>query len=373
MKIAIISNKASLLVTLRKALLLELVSQGHDVIALAPDHDSTTRERLSSIGIQAVDTTMSRTGILPLGEFRAIFELRRLLILHQIEACFSYVVKPVIYGTIAAWLAGVPRRYGSIDGLGYVFSDSGPLTLKWRLVRLVAYTMIRLSSLAIDKLVFLNSDDLEYFVSKGLVSRKKAKLLGAIGVDLSEWKETLFESFPIRFILIGRLLRDKGIAEYINAARIVKSRYPETQFVLMGGLDGNPTSFSPKEVNDWIDEGVVEWIDHGDVAPQLERSHVFVLPSYREGVPQSTQEAMAMGRPVITTDVPGCRETIIDGFNGFMIPVRDADTLAEAMQKFLNNPHLISEMGRNSRCISEKRFDAFKQSAKLVEIMDLNN
>ena len=171
--------------------------------------------------------------------------------------------------------------------------------------------------------------------------------------------------------MIARLLREKGIFEYVEAARAVKCQYPQARFILLGGLDPNPGALSREKAQSWVDERVVEWPGHVAVRPWLEQASVYVLPSYREGVPRSTQEALAMARPVITTDVPGCRETVIEGDNGFLVPVRDTKALAAKMVTFIENPTLIARMGKRSRELAEKRFDVHKINAELVRIITI--
>ena len=176
---------------------------------------------------------------------------------------------------------------------------------------------------------------------------------------------------PVTFLLAARLLREKGIVEYAEAARLVKARHSEVRFVLLGGLDPNPGGLSQAEVQAWAAEGLLEWPGHVAVKPWLTKTSVFVLPSYREGVPRSTQEAMAMGRPVITTDAPGCRETVDEGVNGFLVPVRDVPALADAMLRFVQNPSLIESMGRESRRLAEMHFDVRKINAQLLKILEV--
>lgn len=163
----------------------------------------------------------------------------------------------------------------------------------------------------------------------------------------------------------------KGILEYIDACRVLKDRHPTSRFLLLGGLDSNPGMLSKEVVEGWVREGIVEWPGHVNVKPWIEAASVYVLPSYREGVPRSTQEAMAMGRPVITTDVPGCRETVIEGKNGFLVPVRDSRALADAMEKFIMNPQLVGVMGQASRDLAEARFDVRKINLAIMAAMGL--
>ena len=201
----------------------------------------------------------------------------------------------------------------------------------------------------------------------------KAVCVRGTGVDLSEWTPAPPVMEPVTFVLAARLLREKGIAEYAEAARQVKARHPHARFVLLGDLDPNPGGLSRTEVDAWVTEGVLEWPGHVDVKPWLAQASVYVLPSYyREGVPRSTQEAMAMGRPVITTDAPGCRETVIHGENGFLVPVRDAATLAERMLHFIEQPALVRTMGMRSRQLAEERFNVTDINARLLVVLGIS-
>ncbi|MCS7241048.1 MAG: glycosyltransferase family 4 protein, partial [Candidatus Bipolaricaulota bacterium] len=172
---------------------------------------------------------------------------------------------------------------------------------------------------------------------------------------------------PPTFTLIARLLREKGVREFAEAARRVKEEYPQARFLLIGPLDTNPGAIREEEVRGWVKDGILEWVPWTeDVRPYLAQTSVYVLPSYREGVPRSTQEAMAMARPVITTDVPGCRETVVNGVNGFLVPPRNPQALIQAMKRFLQEPKLVVRMGLESRRLAEDRFDARKASLRLL-------
>lgn len=221
---------------------------------------------------------------------------------------------------------------------------------------------------------FLNKDDINEFSKSRIIPSTRAFLLGGIGVDLDEWAPAPPVTKPIVFLLIARLLREKGLLEYAEAAKLIKQKYNNIRFVLIGSLDSNPGALSRTEIDAWVAEGILEWPGQvADVRQWISRASVFVLPSYyREGVPRSTQEAMAMARPIITTDAPGCRETVIIGKNGFLVPVRDIDTLAEAMEKFIQEPELIEEMGRASRLIAEERFDMRKINRTILREMGIS-
>jgi glycosyltransferase involved in cell wall biosynthesis len=284
----------------------------------------------------------------------------------------SYTVKSVIYGTLAAWLARVPHRFAMIEGLGFVFTPpEGVQTLKRRALKWMVSILYATALRHANRVFFLNRDDIEEFTKSRIVTPKKAFLLGGIGVDLNEWRPAPHVTRPVTFMLAARLLREKGIMEYAKAARIIKQKHPDTRFILLGRLDTNPGGLSRAEIDDWVAEGILDWPGHvPDVRHWMARASAFVLPSYyREGVPRSTQEAMAMARPVITTDAPGCRDTVIDGENGFLVPVRNADALAATMERFIQQPELIEKMGRASRKMAEECFDVHKINQIILQEM----
>ncbi|MCX8207546.1 MAG: glycosyltransferase family 4 protein, partial [Methanothrix sp.] len=338
------------------------------------DYDENTIASVRALGAEPLSFSLSRTGMNPIRDLADMISLAFMLRKLRPDVTLGYAIKPVIYGTLAAWLAGVPQRFAMIEGLGYVFTPpEGREPLKRRALRRMVELLYRAALSRATRVFFLNRDDVQEFLGRGLVSSEKAFLLGGIGVDLDEWKPAPSVNHPVTFLLAARLLREKGLAEYAEAARLVRSRYPDTRFILLGGLDTNPGGLRRDEIEAWVSEGILEWPGHvPDVRPWLARASVFVLPSYyREGVPRSTQEAMAMGRPVITTDAPGCRETVIDGENGFLVPPRDARALADAMERFVLNPELIARMGAASRRIAEERFDVRRINRRMMEAMGL--
>lgn len=373
-RLAIISNQAFSLINFRGPLIRALVEAGVQVHALAPDYDADTRAGVAALGAQPVDYSLTRAGMNPLRDGLDTLRLARLLRRLRPDAALGYFIKPVIYGTLAAWLARVPRRYAMIEGLGFVFTDGGDrLPLRRRLLRAAVRGLYRAALGRAHRVVFLNREDTDDFVRAGLVASDKARCLGGIGVDLAEWTPAPAVTAPVTFVLAARLLREKGIVEYVEAAARVRSQHPAVRFVLLGGLDPNPGGLSQAELDAWVRAGLIEWPGHVAVRPWLAQASVFVLPSYyREGVPRSTQEAMAMARPVITTDAPGCRETVVDGDNGFLVPVRDVDALVERMLAFVREPALIETMGRRSRALAEERFDVRRSNAALMRIMEFD-
>jgi glycosyltransferase involved in cell wall biosynthesis len=365
--IAIISHHAVSLLNFRGCLIRDLVAAGVQVCCLAPDYDSRTRADLAALGAEPVDYQLQRTGMNPLRDVADGVRLVRILRRLAPDVAFAFSTKPMVYGTLAAWLAGVPRRIAMVEGAGYVFTSSGERPgWRRRALRGVVETLYRIALGRAHRIIFLNPDDRDEFIARGLAPRERSVLLGGIGVDLQAWREAPPVTDPLCFLLVARLLREKGILDYVAAARRIKARHPETRFVLLGGVDSNPGGLGRAQVQAWVDEGLLEWPGHVPVRPWMRRASVFVLPSYREGVPLSTQEAMAMGRPVITTDAPGCRETVDDGVNGYRVPVRDVDALAAAMGHFLDDPRRVAVMGRASRKMAESRFDVQKINASLM-------
>ena len=234
-----------------------------------------------------------------------------------------------------------------LEGLGYVFTDLPTgVSKKQKILRAVQVFLYKFSFPYLEKIIFLNPDDPKDLIEKYNIKTKKVEVLGAIGLNLDEYSYSKPSLEKIRFIFVGRLLAEKGIFEYIKAAKIVKKDFPNVEFVVLGGLDEqNPGGLKKEELEQLLKDNIVIYPGFvKNVDEWIKYSSVFVLPSYyREGVPRSTQEAMAVGRAVITTDVPGCRETVVDGLNGFLIPPFDANALVEAMKKFIENPYLVKK------------------------------
>ena len=342
-----------------------------EVFALAPNFDDATRAAVLKLGARAVDCAMDRTGMNPAIDAWNTWQLTRLLRRLRPDITLGYFVKPVVFGTLAAWLAGVPRRFAMIEGLGFAFTPTVErpsikrVLLKWLVTELYKIGLRRA-----NRVIFLNPDDKSELINAGVLSVKQGFLLGGIGVDLERWPMSAPVFKPLTFLLVARLLREKGIEQYAAAARLLMKKNLQARFILLGGLDDNPGSVTRNEVQKWVEDGILEWHGHVPVQPWLKQASVFVLPSYyREGVPASTQEAMAMGRPVITTDVPGCRETVVNGVNGFLIPPRDAGALAEKMEIFIQHPDLVRTMGQASRRIAEERFNVHEVNRRLLGLI----
>lgn len=357
----------------RGELLKTMVQRGHRVYALAPDNDpqiDDTKAALVEIGVEFVSYPLSRRGLSPLKDYQTVLELTRILRQKEIDCILSYTAKPVIYGSLAARRVGIEEIYSIITGLGYAFSTD---TFVARAVRNDSVFLYRKSLQYNRKVFFQNPDDLQLFVEQGILRPKeKGVLINGSGVNLGKFVVQPFPS-QISFLMIARLIAEKGVREFVAAARRVKERYPNVRFQLVGSFERGASQISRDEVESWVRDGIIEYLGTlSDVRPALKECSVFVLPTYyREGQPRTILEAMATGRPVITTDNPGSRETVESGTNGFLVPPKDVASLVEAMRAFIENPEMIQRMGTASRKIAEEKYDVHEVNRKILEEMGL--
>lgn len=373
MRISIHAGLASSLINFRGPLVKTLCDVGYDVHAIAPEllSDEKTRSQLESWGVTVHELRLHRAGINPLKDVVTFFDYVRLLRKIRPDVTLGYTIKPVIYGNLAAWLTRLPLRFALITGLGYAFT--GEATGKRKLIQHLARSLYSQALKRCKKVFFQNPDDEALFRQLGLVpSSVHTQVVNGSGVDTEQFALVeLPDGSPV-FLLIARLLGDKGVREYVQAARKVRREYAQARFVLVGSLDPNPDSISKAELDGWVEEGVIEYPGRlDDVRPAIAASTVYVLPSYREGTPRTVLEAMSMGRAIITTDAPGCRETVIEGENGFLVPIKDADALAKAMIRFIEQPELIASMGKRSREIAEQKYDVEIVNRQMLEGMGL--
>jgi len=318
------------------------------------------------MGVDFGAISLSRSGTNPIEDARYYLELKRRVKEINPDMVFSYTIKPVIYGSLAACAVGVKMIVSMITGAGFAFQES---TWVGKAIHAIVRPLYRNALAANDVVFFQNRDDLALFLEEEiLVDSGKAVIIPGTGVDLSYYAPAAPWIRPVTFLLVARLLLDKGIGEYVEASRCLKAKYPQARFRLLGPLDPNPMGISSHVLEEWKREGVIEYLpETRDIRPFLAESSVYVLPSYHEGMPRTVLEAMSMGRPVITTDAPGCRETVIEGRNGFLVPVKNANALSKAMERFVMNPSLISEMGNQSRLLAEERFDVRLVNSRILE------
>ena len=369
-RILILGSFPDSLILFRGRLLKEMVHRGHDVFACAPGASAQIREKLSGMGVTYCDIPLERTGMNPIADLRTLVALFRLFRRIEPEVFLGYTIKPVLYGSLAAAAAGVARRYSMIEGLGFTFMGNG---IKSRMVGIFASRLYRVALHFNTRVFFLNPDNLNFFIERRLLrDPQRAVMLNGIGVDLQHFAPAPLPEEP-SFLLIARLLRDKGVCEYAAAARRMREKHPGVRFRLVGWLDrDNPDTISEQELDSWIDAGDIEYMGRmDDVRPAIRDCSVYVLPSYHEGTPVSVLEAMSMGRPIITTDAPGCRETVRHGENGMMVPTGDVDALVEAMEHFVQYPDKIRQFGLASRTVAEKKYDVHDVNEVILQSMEL--
>ena len=367
MKVVIALNTAWNLVNFRAGLIRALVSAGHEVVAVAPFDNYASL--LAGLGCRYVPLSMDNGGTSPGNDALLLMRFIRLLLREQPDCYLGYTVKPNVYGSFAAHLLGIPA-INNIAGLGTVFIEKSWVTaLVRKLYRLALYRS--------HKVFFQNNDDCQFFIAEALVRPETTALLPGSGINLSQF---FFSPVPekrrkFRFLLIARMLWDKGVGEYVKAAQLIRERWPEAECCLLGFVDvQNPTAISLQQINDWVTDGSVRYLGvSDDVRKEIAEADCIVLPSfYREGVPHSLLEAAAMGRPLITTDAVGCREVVEDGRNGFLCKVRDTFDLAEKMEKML----LLTDderaiMGLYGRRKMEREFDEEIVIRRYLEVIDV--
>lgn len=375
MKIIIIGTTASSIYSFRKDLIQSMVRKGHDVYTFLSEHKDGDLLKVEELGAIPILYKQNRGGLNPFSDIKSTLELAKKINSVKPDIVFSYFVKPVIFGTLAAKLARVPKIVGMLEGLGYSFTEQPEgISRKAKMIKSIQVALYKAALPQLDELIFLNTDDPKDLLEKYSIKAKSVHILGGIGLNLEEYT---YQATPntkvINFLFIGRLLKEKGIHEFVAATKLIKQDYSNVKFTILGAIDeSNPGALKKSELDDLTSSGIIEYPGHVDnIIEWIASSHVFILPSYREGVPRSTQEAMAVGRPVITTNVPGCRETVINGENGFLVERWSPEALAEKMIYFIKHPEHIEKMGLESYKIARDKFDAYKVNKRLLNILGL--
>lgn len=384
-RVMLIGALAPTLIWFRGQLIRDWVSAGAEVLACASEDDDRVRRWLADVPAGYATARLRRAGLNPFCDALYFADLVRLMMRFRPDIVLSYTHKPVVFGTLAARACGVPGRFVLVTGLGYAFT--GEQGLRRRAVRGLLRMLYRKALKGCRGVFFQNADDRDELLARGFVSPDLPTIVvNGSGIDLEHFAPAPVPAGSPRFLLAARLLRDKGIAEYAEAGQRLKRAVPQAAVDLLGPLDPNPAALKEEEIRAWEHAGALTWLgEMNDVRPYLASCSAFVLPSYREGTPHAVLEAMAVGRAIITTDAPGCRETVrlteegrrqkqrgepvMEGENGYQVRVGDAGALAQAMENLAQRPALTMAMGQRSRSLAEEVFDVRKVNREFLDRM----
>ena len=352
MKFLLISPKNRTAYNFRGDLIKEIQSRGYEVIVTGPNQDNM--DKIMDLGVKFVEIPMNKNGLNPMADIRYLRSLIKLAKKEQPVAVLGYTSKPVIYGSIAAKIARVPHKAAMVTGAGYAFTAK---TTKAKVIRVIMSILYKCAFWCCDTAIFQNNDDAREFVHNHLVKQEKCIVVNGSGVNTEQFPVAEYPS-QITFFMLSRVMYSKGIREYLEACTIVKQRYPHVRCMLLGACEDIQDSLSREALQPYIDNGIIDYYGETDrVTDYYRQCSVYVLPSYREGTPRTVLEAMSMGRPIITTDAPGCRETVIDGETGFLVPVQNSTAVAEKMIEFIKHPEKILTMGAASAKYCRQKYD----------------
>ncbi|OOF08719.1 hypothetical protein BZG82_13420 [Salinivibrio sp. PR5] len=372
--IAIVGTLAESLVGFRGELIKDMVAAGHIVYAFVSEMTFTQQLRILELGATPIRYSLSRLGINPYQDIKTVHQLYTLFKQYRIDVSFCYFAKPVIYGTLAATLAGIPLRVAKIEGLGRPFTPPpNGFSKKQKILQNVQVFLYRCALRFSHHLFLLNPDDKRDLIDKKHIRTGQVHLINGIGLNLNHYQFQAPVTAPVRFVFIGRLLNEKGIWYYLQAAQALKEAGYRAECWVVGAPDQGRDAVSPELLKQKVHEGIIHYTGKvDDVRIPLKKSSVFVLPSYyREGVPRSTQEAMAMGRAVITTSGPGCKETVVHQKNGLLIPPHDPQALFNAMKAYINHPEWIIQHGAAGYQLALQRYDVKKINQHMMQRIGL--
>lgn len=368
MKIIILAGATRSLVNFRGDLIKEMVLAGHEVVCMGPEGDNGEVEHL---GAQFRQVVFNRSSTNPMTVIKTINTLKRAFKDVDADIYFGYTDTPCTLGVIAATQVGIPHKYAMLTGIGNYYDN--PSSIKETIVGAVLKRLMNYALNKCERIVFQNPDDCNLFCDLNIVKRESCDVVNGSGVNLDHFRKTPLPDNRFAFIFVGALMKQKGFLNYIEAAKLVKKEYPNIEFDVIGGLSKRISSISYEDLNKLLVEGAINYYGHvKDVRPYIENSTCFVLPSYREGVPRSGLEALAMGRPIITTDTPGCREIVDNGVNGLLVEVNNSKELAKAMSTIIEaRAGRLIEMSEASRKLAEEKFDVVKVNSNMMAIMNM--
>lgn len=366
MKFILVSPKNRTVYNFRGDLIKNIQNKGYEVIVTGPNFEEI--DRISELNVKFEQIEINKTGLNFFSDLIYLIKLYKLFIREKPEAILGYTVKPVIYGSIAAKLAGIKNINSMVTGVGYVFTSD---TTKAKIIRFLVSILYMIGFKCSTNVIFQNPDDMKEFISRKLVKSTKCKLINGSGVNMDKFELAPYPE-EITFLMISRILYSKGVREYLIAAEKVKGKFPMARFILLGSLEKLHDSMSIEDLKRYIDNGVIEYYgETDDVSLYYKQASVYVLPSYREGTPRTVLEAMSMGRAIITTNAPGCRETVIDGETGFLVEVKNPLELEESMVRFIKEPGLVDSMGKASYKLCKEKFEISKVNQNMLKYMNL--
>jgi glycosyltransferase involved in cell wall biosynthesis len=373
MRVGVMGTQARDLVNFRGHLLAQLAKAGHSAHGLAPGGTPELTAALAGLGVTFVPIPMDRTGINPVREAWTVLQLWRRLRALKLDLLLTYELKSVVFGTLAATLAGIPRRFAMITGRGTTLQGQAT-GLRDRAIRRIVKQLYRVALPRTQGVFFQNMDDCAFFGETGMLGRAvPRRIINGSGVDLDYFAVAPLPPGPVTFLFVGRLLRNKGLRELAEACRLLAQAGTPVRCQVLGPLETNTNGIKVGQMAEWVREGLLEYLGEvRDVRPALAEAHVLVLPSYGEGTPRSVLEAMAMGRAVVTTDAPGCRDAVEHGLNGLLVPVGDAAALAQAMADLAGARDLIARYGAAGRKRAEAKYDVHLVTADIMAFMGLD-
>ena len=366
-RILIISPKASSLIVFRLDMMLFFQKNGYDVFAVGPKDDQVSLI-LNERKIKYLEIFCKKNSINIFNDLKMFFSIKKILKKINPNKIFMYQAKPIIYGLLAS--KNKFETYPMIAGLGSIFRGK---SFKKKFIKNIMKIQYKLSLKYATNILFQNKDDYNLLIEEKVIKKdKKVSFVNGSGVNMDKFKFSDLFPKKITFLFVGRLIKDKGVVEYLEACKILKKENIDCKCQIIGGFDTNPTAIKEEEIRYFIDNDYIEYLGfQKDIYPYLVNCSVFVLPSYHEGTPKSVLEAMSVGRPIITTNAPGCKETVLNNKNGFLVNIKDVEDLVKKMKLFINNKSLLRTMGKESYLICKEKYDVNLVNESIGKIMNI--
>ena len=364
----LISPKNRSAYNFRGDLIKEIIERGYRVIVTGPDQMGV--DRIISLGAKFVEVPMNKNGINPVSDLKYLWKLYRLCRREQPAATLGYTIKPYLYGSLAARMAGVKNVNAMVAGAGFLFTSK---SLKARILKKTISLLYKIGFAAAHHIIFQNADDLNEYCDCGMCKRAKCGVVNGSGVNMTRFAPSDYPAVPT-FFMLGRFIHCKGVLDYLKAAQIVKEKYPQVHFMLLGKVEKMQDGITLEELSPYVNAGVVTIYPETDkIAEYYAKTSVFVLPTtYREGTPRVILEAMASARAIITTFTPGCKETVQEGVNGFFVPVHDPKALAEKIIHFIDHPKDVEKMGAASLELCKNKYEVSIINGVMMNLMEID-